>query len=140
MVTAVTITAAMATATVRRGAEMPIVVFRNPLGRGSPSVTVDAKEGASLLDVAEACGARVGHACGGNLACSTCHVYVERGLDSLGDISDKENDIMDKAFDVRPESRLGCQAKVTDEDVEVEISDESLKAWLDEHPELRARA
>ena len=119
---------------------MPIVVFRNPLGRGSQSITVEGKEGESLLDVAEECGARVGHACGGNLACSTCHVYVERGLDSLGDISDKENDIMDKAFDVRPESRLGCQAKVADDDLEVELSDESLKAWLDEHPELRARA
>ena len=116
---------------------MPTVIFRNPLGRGSSALTVVGKPGDSLLDVAEECGARVGHACGGNLACSTCHVYVERGLDSLGDISDKENDIMDKAFDVRPESRLGCQAVLAGEDVEVEISDESLKAWLDEHPELR---
>lgn len=116
---------------------MPKVTFRNPLGRGSAAIIVIGKAGESLLDVAEECGARVGHACGGNLACSTCHVYVEQGLDSLGDISDKENDIMDKAFDVRPESRLGCQAYLADEDVEVEISDESLKAWLDEHPELR---
>ena len=67
-------------------------------------------------------------------------IYVERGLDSLGDISDKENDIMDKAAFVRPESRLGCQACVSDEDVELAISDESLKAWLDEHPELRRTA
>ena len=116
---------------------MPIVIFRNPTGPGSKPLTVEAKAGCSLLEAAEEHGARVGHACGGNLACSTCHVYVERGLDSLGDISDKENDIMDKAFDVRPESRLGCQALLADEDVEVEISDESLKAWLDEHPELR---
>ncbi|HVV82322.1 MAG TPA: 2Fe-2S iron-sulfur cluster-binding protein [Kofleriaceae bacterium] len=116
---------------------MPKVTFRNPLGRGSAALTVVGREGDSILDVAEECGARVGHACGGNLACSTCHVYVEQGLDSLGDISDKENDIMDKAFDVRPESRLGCQCRLGDDDVEVEISDESLKAWLDEHPELR---
>ncbi len=116
---------------------MATVTFRNPTGPGSLPVVVDVKPGSSVLDAAEECGARVGHACGGNLACSTCHVYVERGLDSLGEISDKENDIMDKAFDVRPESRLGCQAKVADEDIEVEISDEGLKAWLDEHPELR---
>ncbi|MBE7453184.1 MAG: 2Fe-2S iron-sulfur cluster binding domain-containing protein [Kofleriaceae bacterium] len=116
---------------------MPRLTFRNPHGPGSAALTVDAPAGTSILDAAEGCGARVGHACGGNLACSTCHVYVERGLESLGEISDKENDIMDKAFDVRPESRLGCQAQVSDEDVEVEISDESLKAWLDEHPELR---
>ena len=93
----------------------------------------------TILDAAEECGARVGHACGGNLACSTCHVYVEAGLDSLGEISDKENDIMDKAFDVRPESRLGCQAKLADEDLVVEITEESLQAWLDENPDERKR-
>jgi 2Fe-2S ferredoxin len=46
---------------------------------------------------------------------------------------------MDKAFDVRPESRLGCQAKLGDEDVVVEISEESLRAWLDENPEERKK-
>jgi 2Fe-2S ferredoxin len=116
---------------------MPRLTFRNPHGPGSTELTVEVEAGTSILDAAEHCGARVGHACGGNLACSTCHVYVERGLDSLGDIADKENDIMDKAFDVRPESRLGCQAVISDEDVEIEISEESLKSWLDEHPELR---
>ena len=127
-------------ATAAETTDMPKLTFLNPLGRGSAPITVDAPAGENILAVAEECGARVGHACGGNLACSTCHVYVERGLDSLGDISDKENDIMDKAFDVRPESRLGCQACLADEDVEVEISEESLKAWLDEHPELRRAA
>jgi 2Fe-2S ferredoxin len=119
---------------------MPKVTFKNPLGPASEGpLTVEAKPGLSILDIAEECGARVGHACGGNLACSTCHVYVEEGLDSLGEISDKENDIMDKAFDVRPESRLGCQAKVADEDIVVEISEESLRAWLDENPEERKK-
>lgn len=116
---------------------MTRVTFRNPGGRGTAAVTVDASPGQSLLEVAERCDARVGHACGGNLACSTCHVYVHAGADSLGEISDKENDIMDKAWAVRPESRLACQAQVAAEDVVVTISPESLKAWLDEHPELR---
>ncbi|MBK7072317.1 MAG: 2Fe-2S iron-sulfur cluster binding domain-containing protein [Myxococcales bacterium] len=116
---------------------MTRVTFTNPGGAGTATVTVEASRGATLLEVAEECGARVGHACGGNLACSTCHVYVERGVDSLGEISDKENDIMDKAWAVRPESRLACQAQVAAEDVVVTISPESLKAWLDEHPELR---
>jgi 2Fe-2S ferredoxin len=120
---------------------MPKLTFLNPHGAKSQgALTVESKPGQSILDVAEECGARVGHACGGNLACSTCHVYVQEGLDSLGDIADKENDIMDKAFDVRPESRLGCQCKLADEDVVVEISEESLKAWLDENPEERKKA
>ena len=117
---------------------MTRVTFRNPRGPGTAPITVDVAAGPTLLEVAEECGARVGHACGGNLACSTCHVYVERGVESLDEIADKENDIMDKAFDVRPESRLACQAHVGDVELEIEISDESLKAWLDEHPELRA--
>lgn len=116
---------------------MTRVTFLNPGGKGTRPITVEAAAGATLLEVAEDCGARVGHACGGNLACSTCHVYVERGLDSLGDVADKENDIMDKAFDVRPASRLACQAPVADAELVIEISPESLKAWLDEHPELR---
>ena len=119
---------------------MPKLTFLNPYGpKSEGALTVDCPRGKTILDAAEECGARVGHACGGNLACSTCHVYVEQGLDSLPEIADKENDIMDKAFDVRPESRLGCQAALADEDVVVEISEESLKAWLDENPEERKK-
>ena len=119
---------------------MPKLTFKNPIGAQSTgSLTVEARKGLSILEIAEECGARVGHACGGNLACSTCHVYVQEGFDSLGEIADKENDIMDKAFDVRPESRLGCQCKLGDEDVVVEISEESLKSWLDENPDERKK-
>jgi len=119
---------------------MPTIKFLNPLGPGSLPQVVECKKGESILDVAEECGARVGHACGGNLACSTCHVWVHEGLDSLPEVHDKENDIMDRAFDVRPESRLGCQAKIADEDLVVEITEESLQAWLDENPDERKKA
>jgi 2Fe-2S ferredoxin len=120
---------------------MPRVTFQNPIGLASTGpLTIDCKKGISILDAAEECGARVGHACGGNLACSTCHVWVHEGLDSLPEVADKENDIMDKAFDVRRESRLGCQAKLADEDLVVEITQESLQAWLDENPEERKKA
>lgn len=119
---------------------MPKITFQNPLGRKSAGpLSVDVAPGLSILDAAEECGARVGHACGGNLACSTCHVWVHEGLDSLPEVTDKENDIMDKAFDVRPESRLGCQARVADQDLVVEITEESLRAWLDENPEERKK-
>lgn len=119
---------------------MPKITFKNPLGGLSTGpLTVEVRKGLTILDAAEECGARVGHACGGNLACSTCHVWVGQGLDSLPEVTDKENDIMDKAFDVRPESRLGCQACVGDEDIEVEITEESLRSWLDENPDERNR-
>jgi ferredoxin, 2Fe-2S len=120
---------------------MPKVTFKNPMALNIVApVTIEVKPGTTILDAAEECGARVGHACGGNLACSTCHVWVHEGLDSLPDVTDKENDIMDKAFDVRAESRLGCQARLANDDVEVEITEESHRAWLDENPEERKRA
>jgi 2Fe-2S ferredoxin len=119
---------------------MPKLTFKNPHGKQSTGpLTIDAKKGLSILEIAEEGGARVGHACGGNLACSTCHVYVEQGLESLPEVLDKENDCMDKAFDVRAESRLGCQCKLGDEDVVVEISEESLRSWLDENPDERKK-
>jgi 2Fe-2S ferredoxin len=119
---------------------MPRVRFLNPNGiKSTGPLDIEVKRGESILDAAEACGARVGHACGGNLACSTCHVWVQDGLDSLPEVTDKENDIMDKAFDVRPESRLGCQARCGDDDLVVEITEESLRAWLDENPDARKK-
>jgi len=94
--------------------------------------------GTSILDASRAAGAQVGSACGGVCACSTCHVYVAQGREALSVAQDREEDIMDKAFDVRPESRLGCQARVLrDALVVCGISPESRKAFLDEHPELR---
>ncbi len=120
---------------------MPKVTFLNPMTlKDRNPRTIEVKPGTTILDAAEECHARVGHACGGNLACSTCHVWVEQGLDSLPEVLDKENDIMDKAFDVRAESRLACQAKLATEDVVVEITEESHRAWLDENPDERKKA
>jgi ferredoxin len=101
---------------------------------------VDVAPGTTLLEAARACHAQVGSACGGNLACSTCHLHVRQGFDSLSEMDDGENDILDKAFDVRAYSRLGCQARVDAQDVAAEITRESRQAFLDEHPAERAAA
>ena len=101
--------------------------------------TVEAPEGASILEVAEEHGLPVGSACGGVCACSTCHVQVQQGAENLTEMEDAENDRLDLAFDVVPESRLGCQAKLTGSgDVVVKISDESLDTFENEHPESRS--
>jgi 2Fe-2S ferredoxin len=100
---------------------------------------IEVPAGSSILQAAKQCHAQVGYACGGVCACSTCHVYVRQGSDSLSEQQENEMDILDKAFDVRSTSRLGCQSKVADEDVVVEITRESRQAWLDEHPEERAK-
>jgi 2Fe-2S ferredoxin len=66
-------------------------------------------------------------------------VWVKKGLESLSEQSDKEMDRLDQAFDVRAYSRLGCQAEVGDEDIEVAITEESLNAFMDENPDLRRK-
>ncbi len=114
---------------------MPRVRFRSPFD----DVVIEVPEGTSLLEAAEQCGATVGHACGGVCACSTCHVWVKRGLESLSEQQDNEADRLDQAFDVRANSRLSCQSLVGAEDVDVEITQESLQAFLDENPVLRHR-
>jgi ferredoxin, 2Fe-2S len=114
---------------------VPRIRFRSPFD----DVTVEVPEGTSILDAAEQCGATVGHACGGVCACSTCHVWVRKGLESLSEQEDNEADRLDQAFDVRPYSRLSCQSLVGSEDVDVDITQESLQAFLDENPDLRHR-
>jgi 2Fe-2S ferredoxin len=112
---------------------MPKVHFKSPL----EDVTVEVPQGTTLLDAAEEGGAQVGHSCGGVCACSTCHVWVRKGFDSLSEQSDEEMDRLDQAFDVRPYSRLACQSEVGTEDLEVTITEESLSAFMDENPDLR---
>jgi 2Fe-2S ferredoxin len=75
----------------------------------------------SLLDIALNFGIHLEHACGGNCACTTCHVVVKEGLDAhLTEADDDELDRVDMAADLTPHSRLGCQAVVTG-DVVVDI-------------------
>ena len=63
----------------------------------------------SLLDIAEAAGVEINHSCGGVCACSTCHVYVAQGGASCPAATEDEEDELDKAPAVTPESRLSCQ-------------------------------
>jgi len=112
---------------------VPKVHFKSPL----EDVSTDVSPGTTLLDAAEKAGARVGHSCGGVCACSTCHIWVRKGLGSLSEQRDDELDRLDMGFDVRPYSRLSCQTEVGQDEVHVEITEESLTAWLDENPAVR---
>lgn len=112
---------------------MPKVHFKSPLD----DVTVDVAPHTTLLDAAEKAGAHVGHSCGGVCACSSCHIWIRKGMESLSEQRDDEADRLDMGFDVRPYSRLSCQTEVGAEDVQVEITEESITAYLDENPALR---
>ena len=112
---------------------MTTVVFK---GFGKVEVPI----GTSLLEAATRAHFPEGSACGGVCACSTCHVHVLRGANLLSEQEDEEADILDKAFDVRATSRLGCQSKIVgDGEIEVEITRESLEAYENEHPDERGK-
>jgi len=83
--------------------------------------TFEARSGVSLLDNLLDQGIEVEHACEKSCACTTCHVIVRKGYDSLPDASEDEEDLLDRAWGLTPVSRLSCQAIVEDTDLTVEI-------------------
>lgn len=89
-------------------------------------VTVEIFEGESILEVALDNDIHLNHNCGGVCGCSTCHVYVERGEDLLPDMSDREEEYVDRARNPKYNSRLACQCKLSEEgDLVVMIPDQS---------------
>ena len=80
----------------------------------------DGKPG-SILDVMLGHGIHLEHACGGNCACTTCHVIVRQGFNKLGESSEQEEDLLDRAPGLTPTSRLGCQAVIEDPNAEIVV-------------------
>jgi len=77
------------------------------------NVAVDVEEGTSILDAALNHSIDLEHNCGGNCACSTCHVIVREGMEHLSELSEEEEDQLDDADGLTRQSRLACQAKVS---------------------------
>ena len=82
---------------------------------------VEVLPGETVLDAALRNGIDIEHACEKVCACTTCHIIVREGFDSLAESDELEDDMLDKAWGLEPESRLGCQTRLADEDLVVEI-------------------
>ncbi len=82
---------------------------------------VEGASGRSICDVLLDNGIEIEHACEKSCACTTCHVIVREGYDSLPEPTETEEDLLDKAWGLEPTSRLSCQATLGDEDVVIEI-------------------
>ena len=94
---------------------------------------IEAEPGTSIIAAALANGIEIEHACEKACACTTCHVIVVEGFDSLEEASEQEEDLLDKAWGVEPESRLSCQAKVDDEDLVIEIPKYTINQVSENH-------
>ncbi len=100
---------------------MPQIIFLPHEEVCPEGAVIDAEPGMTLCDVALANGIEIEHACEKSCACTTCHVYVREGAGSLAESSELEDDMLDKAWGLDPDSRLSCQARVGNEDLVIEI-------------------
>jgi len=82
---------------------------------------VEAEQGESVCEALLRNNIEIEHACEMSCACTTCHVIVREGFDSLEEADELEEDYLDKAWGLEPESRLSCQAQVGDINLVVEI-------------------
>ena len=82
---------------------------------------IEADAGVSVCDALLANGIEIEHACEKSCACTTCHVVVRKGGESLAEAAEEEEDMLDKAWGLEAQSRLSCQALVEAEDLEIEI-------------------
>jgi 2Fe-2S ferredoxin len=100
---------------------MPQIIFLPHEEICPEGAVVEAAKGSTILDVALANNIDIEHACEKSCACTTCHVIVREGYDSLNEAEETEEDLLDKAWGLEPDSRLACQAVVEDTDLVVEI-------------------
>ena len=82
---------------------------------------IEAQAGKTICDTLLAHHIDIEHACEKQAACTTCHVLVREGFDSLEPAEEKEEDMLDKAWGLEANSRLSCQAKIAGEDLVIEI-------------------
>ena len=94
---------------------------------------IEVEPGITICDAALAADIEIEHACEKACACTTCHIIVTEGFDSLEEATEEEEDLLDKAWGLEPESRLSCQAVVAGEDLVLEIPKYTINQVSENH-------
>ena len=94
---------------------------------------INAPTGTSVCEALLENGINIEHACDMSCACTTCHVIVRKGFDSMEPSEEEEDDLLDKAWGLEPQSRLSCQAIVARDDLTVEIPKYSINHAKENH-------
>jgi len=94
---------------------------------------INAPAGTSICEALLENRINIEHACEMSCACTTCHVVVRKGLESLNDAEEEEEDLLDRAWGLEPQSRLSCQAILTQSDLTVEIPKYSINHAKENH-------
>ena len=112
---------------------MPQIIFLPHEEICPEGAVIDVKPGITICDAALENNIDIEHACEKSCACTTCHVIVREGFDSLEEASELEEDYLDKAWGVEPDSRLSCQSVVEDTDLVVEIPKYTINMVSENH-------
>ena len=112
---------------------MPKIIFLPHEEICPEGAVIEAEPGDSICEAAMKQGVEIEHACEMSCACTTCHVIIREGFDSMEEADETEEDLLDKAWGLEPESRLSCQALVADEDLVVEIPKYTINMVAEKH-------
>jgi ferredoxin, 2Fe-2S len=112
---------------------MPQIIFLPHEEICPEGAAIEAETGTTICDAALKHGIHIEHACEKSCACTTCHVIIREGFDSLQEAEELEEDLLDKAWGLEPESRLSCQAAVGEEDLVIEIPKYTINMVSESH-------
>jgi 2Fe-2S ferredoxin len=112
---------------------MPKIIILPHAVHCPDGAVIEAQNGESVLDAALRSGVNIEHACEKSCACTTCHVLVREGFDSLPASDELEDDQLDKAWGLEPDSRLSCQAIVGDDDIVIELPKYTINMVSERH-------
>jgi 2Fe-2S ferredoxin len=115
------------------GMRMPQLIFLPHEEICPEGAVVEVDPGISICDAALQNGIEIEHACEKSCACTTCHVIIREGFDSLAEADESEEDLLDKAWGLEPESRLSCQALVAQQDLVIEIPKYTINMVSESH-------
>jgi len=112
---------------------MPKLIFLPHEELCPEGAVIEADAGMTICDIALENDISIEHACEMSSACTTCHVYVREGGESLNEADELEDDMLDKAWGLDPDSRLSCQAVVSGTDLVVEIPKYTINMVSEQH-------
>ncbi|ABL02323.1 ferredoxin, 2Fe-2S type, ISC system [Candidatus Ruthia magnifica str. Cm (Calyptogena magnifica)] len=99
----------------------------------SEGIVIETQSGVSVCDALLANDIEIEHACEMSNACTTCHIYLREGFDSVEESDEIEDDLLDKAWGLDPNSRLSCQTIMGDTDLVIEIPKYTINQVSENH-------
>ena len=112
---------------------MPKITFMPHKDLCPDGLVIEAEEGFSICDIALQNKIDIEHACEKSCACTTCHIYIRQGLESLEESTEDEDDMLDKAWGLDPDSRLSCETVIGKSDLVVEIPKYTINMVSENH-------